>query len=143
MSIQGSVNGMLGTISNAAIAGKALANQSKMADAAQIEKDKAAEEANKTASYGKQLNQILGEETINYPEFKDPEMFNKALDMMEGKRTMMLAQREAVRSYRNQYAKGSAEYDLVESEGQARKQANFQEFRESLRQLRKGGQNGR
>ena len=144
MSAQSSINGMIGTIGSAIVAGKALSNQSKMADAAQIEKDKAAEEAKKQASYGEELNKILGEETLNNAKFKDPEMFNKALDMMEGKKAMMLAQREAVRTYRNQFSKGSEEYNMIESEGQARKEANFQEFRKSLRKLRKGGKsNGR
>lgn len=141
-----SMNQITGGIAAAGAAAAAIgdmAAKQKMADAAQLEKDKAAEEAKKVKSYEQDLNKILGEETINYPEFKDPEMFNKALDMMEGKRSMMLAQREAVRSFRNQYVKGSEEYNLIESEGQERRQANFNDFRESLRQLRKGGKNGR
>ena len=141
MSAQSSINNMIGTIGGSIVAAKALSNQSKMAKAADNENKAAAEEKKKQASYGNELNKILGEETLNNPEFQDPKMFNKALDMMEGKKAMMLAQREAVRTYRNQYAKDSKEYAAIESEGQERKQANFQEFRESLRKLGKGGSN--
>ena len=144
MSAQSQINGLIGQTTGAIAAGIHLANQEKMAKAAELKQKAAEEEEAKEKSYGNELNRILGEETVNYPEFKDPDMFNKALDMMEGKKAMMLAQREAVRTYRNQYAKDSEEYNLIESEGQERKQANFQEFRESLRQLRKGGNsNGR
>ena len=143
MGLQSQINGAIGAAAMGIAGITNTISNTKTAQAAEAQNKAAAEEEKKTASYGNELNSILGEETLNNPEFKDPEMFNRALDMMEGKKAMMLAQRESVRAYRNQYAPGSEEYNQVEEEGQRRKAANFQEFRASLKTLAKGGKYGK
>jgi len=137
MGAQSQINSLIGQVGGGVVAMKALKNQSKMAEAAENQNKAAAEEEKKKESYANRMYQIFGEEIVNNKSFKDPEMFEKALNEMESRKAMMLVQREAVRTYRNQYAPGSDEYNRIEEAGQKRKEANFADFRKSLRKIRR------
>ena len=139
MSAQQAINGLIGSVSAGALAISHTTSQAKLAKQAEADLAAKKEEARKNASYGNELNKILGEALESNPKLKEKKYFDKALTMMEGKRAMMMAQREATRQYRNQFAQGSSEYNVIETEGQARKAANFDEFRKSIAQLGRRG----
>lgn len=139
MSIQSDVNKLIGSIEGGALAVQHISQQKKISDTAELEKKKAEEEAKKNASYGNQLNSILGQAMSTNPKLKDKKYFDKALSIMEGKKAMMLAQRDATREYRNQFSIDSPEYKKIEAEGQARKEANFKEFEKEIANIGKVG----
>lgn len=135
MSAQQSINNLVGSITAGALGVSHSISQAAIAKSAKLEVQSAELERQKEQSYGNELNKILGEALQTNPKLKEKKYFDKALDMMEGKRAMMMAQREATRQYRNQFAPSSKEYSQIETAGQERKAANFAEFRENLRKL--------
>ena len=135
MPAQNAINALIGSASAGALAISHTMDQSKIAKTAEIEAAAQKEEQKKQASYGQTLNEILGQALEENPKLMEKKYFDKALTMMEGKRAMMMAQREATRTYRNQYAPSSKEYQAIETAGQERKTQNFNEFRQSLLKL--------
>jgi hypothetical protein len=57
------------------------------------------------------------------------------MDFMNGRLYMMGVQRDITRTYRDQYAPESEEYQRIENAGQARRQSNLEGFTEGLKNI--------
>lgn len=140
MSAQNAITGALGSIAGAGLA----IQQARVGKMAKTANKVATEEEAKKKSYIDQLNLDFGKALGTNPNLKDKEYFNKALDIMEEKKSMMFIQREATRAYRNSLrAAGKIdEANAVEKTGQARKEQNFADFRAALQGLGKRKKKG-
>lgn len=130
--IQQSMNSMLGSVAGAVVASKV----GKAADS--LGAEKAAKEKT-AASYGNQVDAIVGEALATNPKLEDAKYMKKALRMAESKKRLMMSQRDAWRQYRNSLKDNPEAYAEAEQIGQERKQKNLDDLKQSLSRIGKPG----